>query len=145
MWKAATFATFVLCGLFFYVLLSAVAAGTTGLTAIAAIPILIALVLGGFTPLILSLNFRAGVRTGQVLSASLIGYVLILVAADPSDAFALVATVPLVATIFISQFAHVRRKPSSADKMRHGYISMGVLTGIAAAWLIVEILIRLLT
>lgn len=143
MWRATTFVAFLFWGAFFYVLLSAVAAGTTGLNVVSAIPIILSLLLGGCAPIMLTIRFRVGLRTGQVLCGLLIAYILVLVAADPSDWFALVAALPLLATIGIAQVAAGRTHDTAARLETWWYRLPGALAALTAAWLILEIAVRL--
>jgi hypothetical protein len=137
---------YLVVGLFFYVLLSAVAAGGSGLTWAAAVPILAALVLGGFAPGLSLLRPRSGFLLALGMAAVLTIYTLILVAVDPSDVFALIATVPALVAAAISGIG-LRRPRSPASTGRAATVirvTLAIVPALPAAWLILEILGRLI-
>ena len=134
----------LLVGLFYYVLFSAVAAGGSGLTAWAAVPIIAALLLGGFAPGLMLLRPRAGFIFAAAQSGVLILYILLLIGLDPAEVFALIATIPALAVIGMSVRGWRRWKQAdSVERRRRPLILIpAVIPALPAAWLIVGILGR---
>jgi hypothetical protein len=132
-------------GLFYYVLLSAVAAGGAGLNPQTAVPIVAALLLGGIGPGLALTLPRAAAWFVVALSVFFVGYILMVVIGPPGDPWALVAGLPAVASLLSAFFAH-RRSPDSVWQRRPGRKSRLALAlaitlpAIPALWLIVGIL-----
>lgn len=136
---------FLITGLAYYVLLSAVAAGGPGLHWGTAWPIVVALVLGGFAPGLTLLHARSGFILAVSMAVLLVGHVVLLVVGDPNDAFALVATVPALIVIGQSVTWLWRGKDDDIKPPRNVWLLLpAVAPMLAAGWLVMEIVVRLI-
>lgn|SRR5690625_2696346 len=126
------YTVFLVSGLVYYVLLSAVAAGGPGLRWGTAWPIIAALVMGGFAP-------------GLTLLRPRVGYIVLIISRDPAEAFALVAAPPALVVIVLSirRLWKPRQDPGFIPSRRWWMLLPAVAPALPAAWLILEIIIRL--
>jgi hypothetical protein len=132
-------------GLFYYVLLSAVAAGGPGLSPQTAAPIVAALLLGGFGPGLSILKPRAAAWFVGSLSFFFVGYILIVVIGPPGDPWALVAGLPALASLTVAFYSHrllehAVWKKYSGRAAKVGFAAVITTPAIPAAWLILGIL-----
>ena len=140
------YTVFLVSGLVYYVLLSAVAAGGPGLRWGTAWPIIAALVMGGFAPGLTLLRLRVGYILAAGMAVVVVGYIISIVSRDPAEAFALVAALPALVVILLS----IRRlwKPRQGtgftpSRRRWWVLLPAAAPALPAAWLILEIFIRL--
>jgi len=139
------YTVFLVSGLVYYVLLSAVAAGGPGLRWGTAWPIIAALVMGGFAPGLTLLRLRVGYILAAGMAVVVVGYIISIVSRDPAEAFALVAALPALVVIVLSirRLWKPRQDPGFIPSPRWWTLLPAVAPALPAAWLILEIIIRL--
>src|SRR5690625_7166409 len=95
------YTVFLVSGLVYYVLLSAVAAGGPGLRWGTAWPIIAALVMGGFAPGLTLLRLRVGYILAAGMDVVVVGHIFSIVRSDPAEAFDLVHAVPALVVMLL--------------------------------------------
>jgi len=137
---------FLVSGLVYNVLLLAVAAGGPGLRWGTAWPIIAALVMGGFAPGLSILRPRVGYIVAAAMAVVVVAYIVLIVSREPAEAFALVAALPALVVILLSirRLWKPRQDKGSISYRRWWALLPAVAPALPAAWLILEITIRLL-